>query len=75
MAERLVDARGLKCPLPVMKAAKVLRELPAGGLLRVLAADPGAPLDFVDLCASRGHELLESQEAEGEFQFVIRVSG
>jgi tRNA 2-thiouridine synthesizing protein A len=75
MAERVVDARGLKCPLPVMKAAKVLRELPAGALLRVLATDPGAPLDFVDLCASRGHALLRSGEVEGVFEFVIRASG
>jgi tRNA 2-thiouridine synthesizing protein A len=73
MGEILVDARGLKCPLPVMKAAKVLRTAPAGSVLRVLATDPGAPLDFVDLCESRGYALLESRETEGEFEFLIRA--
>ncbi len=73
MAERLLDARGLKCPLPVMKAAKLLRGLPAGALARVLATDPGAPLDFVDLCESQGHHLLESRETGGAFEFVIEA--
>ncbi len=73
MAERWVDARGLKCPLPVMLAAKALREMPAGAWLRVLATDPGASQDFADLCASRGHELVNSREAEGVFEFVIRA--
>ena len=73
MAERVVDARGLKCPLPVMKAAKALREMRAGETLSVLATDPGAPQDFLDLCAARGHELLLSREAEGAFEFVIRA--
>jgi len=75
MTERLVDARGLKCPLPVMKAAKVLRDMRAGEVLRVLATDPGAPLDFADLCASRGHQLLESRDAEGMFECVICAGG
>ena len=75
MTERVVDARGLKCPLPVMKAAKVLRDMRAGELLRVLATDPGAQLDFADLCESRGHELLASRGTEGAFEFVIRASG
>jgi tRNA 2-thiouridine synthesizing protein A len=73
MDERFLDARGLKCPLPVMKAAKVLREMSADAVLRVLATDPGAPQDFVDLCASQGHQLLEAYEADGRFEFVIRA--
>ena len=75
MILRVVDARGLKCPLPVMKAAKVLQEMPAGAVLRVLSTDPGAPLDFADLCESRGHELLESHDAQGTFEFIIRAHG
>jgi tRNA 2-thiouridine synthesizing protein A len=73
MAECFLDARGLKCPLPVMMTAKLLRALPEGALARVLATDPGAPLDFVDLCASQGHQLLESRETDGAFEFVIRA--
>jgi tRNA 2-thiouridine synthesizing protein A len=75
MILRVVDARGLKCPLPVMKAAKALREMAAGEVLRVLSTDPGAPQDFADFCASRGHELVDSREAEGAFEFVIRARG
>ena len=72
MSERQLDARGLKCPLPVMMAAKVLRALPPGALLRVLATDPLAPQDFRDLCASQGHQLIETTEAAGASVCVIR---
>jgi tRNA 2-thiouridine synthesizing protein A len=73
MSERLLDARGLKCPLPVMMAAKVLRTLPSGDLLRVLATDPLAPQDFRDFCASQGHEFVEASEAAGAFACLIRA--
>jgi tRNA 2-thiouridine synthesizing protein A len=72
LSERLLDARGLKCPLPVMMAAKALRNLPPGARLRVLATDPLAPQDFRDFCASRGLELVEETEAGGVSVCVIR---
>ena len=73
MAERSLDARGLKCPLPVMMAAKALRTLPPGERLRVLATDPLAPQDFRDLCASEGHELIEEGEQSGAFACLIEA--
>lgn len=75
MADVRLDATGLKCPLPVLKAGKAIRQAPAGGTLEVLATDPGAVEDFRAFCDSRGHELLEQSEAEGVYRFVIRKTG
>ena len=70
----ILDAKGLKCPLPVLKARKAMRALPPGGVLRVLATDPGAAKDFAHFCETTGHELLASSE-EGELlTFDIRKS-
>jgi tRNA 2-thiouridine synthesizing protein A len=67
-----LDARGLKCPLPVLGARQSMKEVPPGGLLKVLATDPGAPKDFVHFCETTGHELVESSESEGVYSLVIR---
>jgi tRNA 2-thiouridine synthesizing protein A len=61
----LLDAKGLKCPLPVLRARKAMKNVPPGGLLRVLATDPGAPKDFVHFCETAGHALVENRQ-EGE---------
>jgi len=69
---REVDARGLLCPLPVLRARKALREAAAGDRIRILATDPGAPKDFVAFCEATGH-VLEVNEQRGDvFVFVIR---
>ncbi len=68
----VLDATGLKCPLPVLKARKAMRDLPAGGVLRVLATDPGAVKDFEHFCTTTGHQLLATHEAEGVLAFDIR---
>ena len=49
-----LDAQGLKCPLPVLKARKALKAVAPGGLLRVLATDPGASKDFIHFCDATG---------------------
>jgi len=67
-----LDARGLKCPLPVLRARKSMREVAPGELLKVLATDPGAPKDFVHFCETTGHELVESSESDGVYSLVIR---
>jgi tRNA 2-thiouridine synthesizing protein A len=72
VAETLLDTRGLNCPLPVLRARKAMQKLAPGSLLRILATDPGTVKDFKAFCRATGHELLESQEQEGEFRFVIR---
>jgi tRNA 2-thiouridine synthesizing protein A len=67
-----LDATGLKCPLPVLKARRALRDVPAGGILEVVATDPGAVQDFVHFCHATGCELLESSEAGGVLRFLLR---
>jgi tRNA 2-thiouridine synthesizing protein A len=64
----------LKCPLPVLRARKALKDVAAGGLLKVLATDRGAPKDFVHFCETTGHELVESSESEGIYSLTIRKS-
>ena len=68
----LLDTKGLKCPLPVLKARKALKGVAPGGLLRVLATDPGATKDFVHFCDATGCELVESRESGGVLSFLIR---
>ncbi len=60
-----VDARGLNCPLPILKAKKALAELQSGQLLKVLATDPGAARDFEAFARQTGNELV-SQTTEGD---------
>lgn len=67
-----LDATGLLCPLPVLKAAKRLRALPSGGLMRLLADDPAAVVDVPHFCIEQGHELLSSDETDGVQIYLIR---
>ena len=67
----LVDASGLKCPLPVLKARKALQSLTDGDKLRVISTDPASPLDFKHFCKSKGHSLISVEEKEESFEFVI----
>jgi len=67
----LFDYRGLKCPLPVLKARRVLSQLEAGAEVTILADDPAAPLDMAHFCETEGHQLAASQEEDGFFRFVL----
>lgn len=71
---RLLDTKGLNCPLPVLKARRAMREMADGDVLTVLATDPASYIDFRHFCDATGHELLDAQEdeAEGVFTYVIR---
>lgn len=73
MADMKLDATGLKCPLPVLKAGKAIKRVPAGGTLEVLATDPGAVADFEAFCDSGRHELLEQTLDADVYRFVIRA--
>lgn len=75
MADIQIDATGLKCPIPVLKARKVVKGLASGDRLEVLATDPGAVADFEAFCAAGGHELIEHNRDGGVFRFLIRVAG
>lgn len=67
-----VDARGLNCPLPILKAKKALAELQSGQLLKVLCTDPGSVRDFQAFSKQTGNELVEQQTAGDEFIHVLR---
>jgi tRNA 2-thiouridine synthesizing protein A len=68
-----IDARGLLCPLPVLRARKRLMAMEAGRVLRVLADDPAARIDMPHFCAEQGHDLLRSETAGGgATAFLIR---
>jgi tRNA 2-thiouridine synthesizing protein A len=72
MSEILLDVKGMNCPLPVLKANRLLRTLAAGERLRVLATDRAAVGDFQAFCRETGHALLAWSEEAGVFSFVIR---
>ena len=72
MTEMVLDVKGMNCPLPVLKANRTLRSMPAGGRLRVLATDRAAVGDFQAFCRETGHALLAWSEEAGVFSFVIR---
>ncbi len=73
MAEpSILDTKGLKCPLPVLKARKAMRDMAPGGVLRVLATDPGSLKDFEHFCETTGHQLLAAREEAGVLIFDIR---
>ncbi|MCB2011430.1 MAG: sulfurtransferase TusA family protein [Geminicoccaceae bacterium] len=75
MEQHELDARGLSCPLPVLKAQKRLRALAAGDRLVVLATDPKAPGDFTAFCEERGHSLQSIDETGGFFTVTIEKKG
>jgi tRNA 2-thiouridine synthesizing protein A len=67
-----LDAKGLNCPLPILRAKKTLQDVPVGGLLEILATDPGAVKDFQAFCRSTGNELVTSSQEGNVFKFVIK---
>ncbi len=72
MAE--LDARGLNCPLPILKTKKALKDLAAGETLTVTATDPGSVKDFESFCRTTGNTLVESSEDGGTFTYIIKKS-
>ncbi len=70
--DRVLDTKGLNCPLPVLKLKKAMKEVPPGGVLQVLTTDPGAVADFGAFCRQTGNELLESKTDGDGFMFLIQ---
>jgi tRNA 2-thiouridine synthesizing protein A len=66
-----VDARKLRCPMPLLKAKRALNAMTAGQLLRVLATDSGSQRDFRVFAEQSGHALLESEEREGVYTYLL----
>ena len=70
--EQLLDAKGLNCPMPLLKAKKALNELAPAALLRVLATDPGSVRDFEVFSQQSGNELLESRQDGDTYTYLLR---
>jgi tRNA 2-thiouridine synthesizing protein A len=73
MTRHSLDARDLQCPLPVLKARKLIANLPAGAVLEVQATDPASPIDFKAFCASTGHRFVSEREEDGVYTFEIET--
>lgn len=67
-----LDVKGLKCPLPILRTKKALSGMSSGQVLQVVATDPSTSKDFDAFARQTGHELLASNENDGEFTFLIR---
>jgi len=72
MTGEVLDAKGLNCPLPIVKARKALKSVPVGGTLEVHATDPGSVADFGAFCRATGNELVESTQHDNVYRFVIK---
>ena len=70
--DKELDARGLNCPLPILRAKKALAEVGSGQVLKILSADPGSVKDFAAFAKQTGNELLSTAEAGGEFTFFMK---
>ncbi|MBD8807806.1 sulfurtransferase TusA [Pseudomonas syringae] len=70
--DAVLDASGLFCPEPVMMLHQKVRDLPAGGLLKVIATDSSTTRDIPKFCVFLGHELIEQQAGDGTFLYWIR---
>ncbi|OYW25623.1 MAG: response regulator SirA [Hydrogenophilales bacterium 12-63-5] len=71
-ATQTLDARGMNCPLPILRTKKALTDLAKGETLAITATDPGSLKDMQAFCKQTGHELVSSSEHQGEFEFLIR---
>ncbi|MEE9494642.1 MAG: sulfurtransferase TusA family protein [Gammaproteobacteria bacterium] len=67
-----LDARGLNCPLPILRAKKSITAMESGQVLRIVSTDPGSVKDFEAFCKQTGNELMASKENSGEFEFHIK---
>lgn len=71
MADKVLDAKGLNCPLPILKAKKALKDMTSGQVLEVISTDPGSVADFQAFCRTTGNELIEHKEDGGIYTFQI----
>jgi tRNA 2-thiouridine synthesizing protein A len=72
--DKELDARGLNCPLPILRTKKSLAELSTGQILKISATDPGAVKDFQAFAKQTGNELLSSAQNDAEFVFYMKKS-
>jgi tRNA 2-thiouridine synthesizing protein A len=70
--DKELDARGLNCPLPILRAKKALTDMQSGQVLRIVATDPGSVKDFQAFAKQTGNDLLQQAEADKEFVFFLK---
>ena len=70
--DKELDARGLNCPLPILRTKKLLADMSSGQILKIIATDPGSVKDFQAFSKQTGNELLSHAENDGEFVFYMR---
>jgi tRNA 2-thiouridine synthesizing protein A len=70
--DKELDARGLNCPLPILRAKKALTDMQSGQVLKIIATDPGSVKDFQAFSKQTGNELLSQGEANREFTFFMK---
>jgi len=70
--DKELDARGLNCPLPILRAKKSLNDMQSGQVLKIVATDPGSVKDFQAFCKQTGNELLQHAEVRKEFTFFMK---
>ena len=70
--DKELDARGLNCPLPILRAKKALNDMQSGQILKIVATDPGSVKDFQAFCKQTGNDLLSQAAAEKEFTFFLK---
>ena len=74
MADQELDASGLNCPLPILRAKKALNGMTSGQVLHIIATDPGSVKDFEAFAKQTGNELMSSGEEGGKFTFMMKKS-
>lgn len=72
MATKQLDVKGLNCPSPIIQAKRAMNSLESGDTLEILSTDPGSVKDFDTFCRATGSQLMESDEDDGVFRFVIQ---
>ncbi len=70
--DRELDVRGLRCPLPILRAKKALADMPSGQVLRILATDPASLHDFTAFARQTGNALLEHRQDGDLFEFLLQ---
>ncbi|MEJ2123870.1 MAG: sulfurtransferase TusA family protein [Alphaproteobacteria bacterium] len=72
MADQTLDAKGLNCPLPILRTKKTISSMPKDSTLEVLATDPGSVADIASFCRTTGNELVESTKDGDVYRFLIK---
>ena len=70
--DKELDARGLNCPLPILRTKKALTDMSSGQVLKVIATDPGSVKDIAAFAKQTGNELLASEEKDKEYEFYVK---